>query len=226
MAEALSQARRLGQAHVLAHVLTMVNWFDDTIGLRQAHIEEVLALSREHGFAYYLGMALAHRGRLLISLGPAQEGLELLKQGLAEVRATGAVAYLPQLLTWLAEAHAVLRQPAEAMRCSAEAARIINATEERYAEAEYVHRVPGDLLSAAGDRAGAERHYRQAIAVAERQSAKFFQLKASTSLARLWRDQGERVEARSLLGPIYDWFTEGFDAPGLKDAKAVLDELG
>ena len=69
----------------------------------------------------------------------------------------------------------------------------------------------------------AERHYRQAIAVAERQSAKLFQLRASTSLARLWRDQGKRAEARDLLGPIYNWFTEGFDAPDLKDAKALLE---
>jgi predicted ATPase len=84
---------------------------------------------------------------------------------------------------------------------------------------------PGDLLSSVGDRAGAEQHYRQAIAVAERQGAKLLQLRASTSLARLWRDQGKRAEARDLLGPIYDWFTEGFDAPDLKDAKALLDEL-
>ena len=83
----------------------------------------------------------------------------------------------------------------------------------------------GDLLNAAGDQSGAEQHYRQAIAVAERQSAKLFQLRASTSLARLWRDQGKRAEARDLLGPIYNWFTEGFDAPDLKDAKALLDEL-
>ena len=85
--------------------------------------------------------------------------------------------------------------------------------------------MPGDLLKAVGDHSGAERHYRQAIAVAERQSAKLIQLKASTSLARLWRDQGKRPEARDLLGPIYHWFTEGFDAPVLKDAKALLDEL-
>ncbi len=85
--------------------------------------------------------------------------------------------------------------------------------------------MPGDLLNAAGDRSAAERHYRQAIAVAERQSAKLFQLRASTSLARLWRDQGKRAEARDLLRPIYNWFTEGFDAPDLKDAKALLDEL-
>ena len=66
----------------------------------------------------------------------------------------------------------------------------------------------------------AEASFRDAIALAERQSAKLFQLRASTSLARLWRDQGRRVEARDLLGPIYRWFTEDFDAPDMKDAKA------
>ena len=92
-------------------------------------------------------------------------------------------------------------------------------------EAELLHRVPGDLLNAAGDVSAAERHYRQAIAVAERQSARLFQLRASTSLARLWRNQGKRTEARGLLAPIYGWFTEGFDAPDLKEAKVLLDEL-
>jgi predicted ATPase len=85
--------------------------------------------------------------------------------------------------------------------------------------------VPDDLLNAAGDRSAAERSYRQAIAVAERQSTKLFQLRASTSVARLWRDQGKYTEARDLLDPIYHWFTEGFDAPDLKGAKALLDEL-
>ena len=71
----------------------------------------------------------------------------------------------------------------------------------------------------------AEQQYRQAIAVAERQSAKLFQLRASTSLARLWRDQGKRAEAYDLLAPVYDWFTEGFDTPVLKEAKALLNDL-
>ena len=126
---------------------------------------------------------------------------------------------------WIAEVHAMLAQPDEERNSLAEAARIIETTGERFMEAELLHRVPGDLLNAAGDQSGAEQHYRQAIAVAERQSAKLFQLRASTSLARLWRDQGKRAEARDLLGPIYNWFTEGFDAPDLKDAKALLDEL-
>jgi len=88
-----------------------------------------------------------------------------------------------------------------------------------------LYRVPGDLLNTAGDQSGTERHYRQAIVVAERQNAKLLQLRASTSLARLWRDQGRRAEAHDLLAPIYGWFTEGFDTPVLKDAKSLLVEL-
>ena len=188
------------------------------------HTEEFLALSAEHDFPYYLGWALIFRGRSLITLGQAREGLTLLIQGLAQLRPTGAVIRRPMLLTWLAEAHAILGH-SEARKYLAEAAQFVETTEERVYEAELLHRVPGDLLNAAGDQSAAERHYRQAITVAERQSAKLFQLRASTSLARLWRDQGKRAEARDLLGPVYNWFTEGFDAPDLKDAKALLDEL-
>ena len=118
----------------------------------------------------------------------------------------------------------MLGQPGEGLNCLAEAAQIIETTEERVNEAE-LHRVRGDLLNATGDRSAAERSYRQALAVAERQSAKLFELRAATSLARLWRDQGKRAEARELLAPVYNWFTEGFDAPDLIDAKALLDEL-
>ncbi len=128
------------------------------------------------------------------------------------------------LLTWLAEAYATLGQSADERNCLAEVARTIETTDERVFEAELL-RVRGDLLDAAADQSGAEQLYRQAIAVAERQSAKLFQLRASVSLARLWRDQGNRAESRDLLGPIYNWFTEGFDAPDLRDAKALLDEL-
>ena len=81
------------------------------------------------------------------------------------------------------------------------------------------------MLNTTGDRVAAEQSYHQALAVARRQSAKLFELGASTSLARLWRDQGKRTEARDLLAPIYGWFTEGFDTPDLKEAKALLEEL-
>jgi class 3 adenylate cyclase/tetratricopeptide (TPR) repeat protein len=223
--EALSETRRLSHVHALHLALLSANWTDWFTRSPMAHVEEFLALSTEHGFPYYLGWALAFRGRSLIALGQAQEGLELVTQGLAELRPTGSVIYTPQLFAWLAEANAMLGRHAEARNCLAEAARIVEATDERLFEAELLHRVPGDLLNAAGDRSAAERHYRQAIAVAERQGAKLFQLRASTSLARLWRDQGKWAEARDLLAPLYDWFTEGFDARDLTDAKALLDEL-
>jgi class 3 adenylate cyclase/tetratricopeptide (TPR) repeat protein len=231
MDEALSRVRGRRHAHTirhaytLAHVLVQASWLDWLICSPDQHSEELLALTKEHRFAFYLGRALAYRGRSLLVLGRPDEGIAALTQGQAEIRATGGVLNTPQLLTWLAEAHAVLGQPTEALKCLAEAARIVETTEERVSEAGLLHRIPGDLLNAAGDRLGAERHYHQAIAVAERQCARLFQLRASTSLARLWRDLGKCAEAHDLLDPIYDWFTEGFDAPDLKDARALLDEL-
>jgi predicted ATPase len=81
------------------------------------------------------------------------------------------------------------------------------------------------LLVAIGDFTAAEASFHQAIAVARRQHAKLWELRAAISLDRLWRDQGKRTEARDLLAPIYGWFTEGFDTPVLQDAKALLDQL-
>jgi len=88
-----------------------------------------------------------------------------------------------------------------------------------------MHRLRGDLLYATGDQVSAERSYDEALAVAGRQSAKLFQLRAGTSLAQLWRNQGKRQQAHDLLAPIFDWFTEGFDMLDLKDAKALLEQL-
>jgi class 3 adenylate cyclase/tetratricopeptide (TPR) repeat protein len=225
MGDALLEARRSKHVHTLVHVLGFANRLDWLIGSPDVHTDEVLALTTEHGFRHYMGWALAFRGRSLMVLGRAQECLPLLTQGLAELRVSGGVANTPMLFTWLAQAYAMLGQPAEEQDCLAEAARLVETTEERQFEAELLYRIPGDLLNAAGDRSGAERYYRQAIAIAEGQSAKLFQLRASVSLAQLWCDDGKRGDARGLLAPIYGWFTEGFDAPDLKDAKALLDEL-
>ncbi len=222
--EALSETRRSGRVATRAVVLILANWMDWLTGLPMVHHEEFLALTTEHHFPL-LGWALAFRGRSLTVCGKAQEGLTVLSQALAELRPTGTVLNSPVLFTWLADAHAMLGQSTEEQNCRAEATRIVETTEERMDEAELLHRVLGDLLNGAGDRSAAEQHYLQAIAVAERQSAKLFQLRASVSLGRLWRNQGKRAEARDLLGPIYSWFTEGFDAPDLKEAKALLDEL-
>jgi predicted ATPase len=125
---------------------------------------------------------------------------------------------------FIAEAYATLEKPIEGLNCLTEAAQIIETTKERVHEAE-LHRLRGDLLNITGDRPAAERSYQQALAVAERQSAKLFELRACTRLARLWRDQGKWSEGRGLLAPVYGWFTEGFEATTLIDAKALLDEL-
>jgi tetratricopeptide (TPR) repeat protein len=225
MEQALLAARQLGHTHTLVYLLFHKTWLDWLTRSPLIHLEECSALTAEHGFPFFLRWISAYRGRSLITLGRAEEALALLTQTLSELRAGGCVTNTPTLLTWLAEAHAMLGHSAEERTCLAEAARIIGTTQERRFEAELLYRVPGDLLNAAGDRPAAEQHYRQAIASAERQGAKLFQLRASVSLARPWSDQGQRTEARNLLWPVYDWFTEGFDAPDLEDAKTLLDEV-
>ena len=98
-------------------------------------------------------------------------------------------------------------------------------TEVRLFEAE-LRRIEGELrLLAGAPEAEAEACFAEALAVARRQEARSFELRAATSLARLWRDQGRRAEAHDLLAPVHGWFTEGFDTPDLRDAKALLDEL-
>ena len=115
-------------------------------------------------------------------------------------------------------------QPSDGLNGVAEAAQIIETTDERCHEAE-LHRLRGDLLNATGDPSAAERSYHQALTVAKLQSAKLLELQASVSLARLWCKQNRHGEARDLLAPIYGWFTEGFDALDLKEAKLLLEEL-
>jgi predicted ATPase len=83
----------------------------------------------------------------------------------------------------------------------------------------------GKLIQSLGDHAASENCYLQLLDVARRQSAKFWELRVANDIARLWRDQGKREEARELLAPIYGWFTQGFDTRDLKEAKKLLDEL-
>ena len=129
MHEALSEARRLKHAHTLAHVLVFTDWLDWLVCSPIVHSTETIELSREHGFPHYLGWGLAYRGKALIELGRGQEAAELLTQGLKELRASEGVVSTPMLLTWLAEAHAMLEQPARAQSYLAEAAQVVEATE-------------------------------------------------------------------------------------------------
>jgi predicted ATPase len=128
-------------------------------------------------------------------------------------------------LTALAEIYGIAGQREEGLRRRTEAAKLAETLQERWAEAE-MHRLRGRLLLAMHEEAKAEESYCRTIAVAQKQSAKFWELRAATALAQLWLDQGKLIEARGLLAPIYGWFTEGFDTPVLKEAKALLDQTG
>jgi class 3 adenylate cyclase/tetratricopeptide (TPR) repeat protein len=224
--DALSESCRLRHVYTRALVLLCASWTDaitDSAELKQ-HAEELQAISAD-GLPTFLAYGTAFRGLALTRLGEAEEGCLLLTQGLSMLRATGTALNAPRLLMGIGEAHAMLGRPAEGLNCLAEAARILEITDERVNEAE-LHRLRGDLLNVTGDRTAAEQAYHQALAAAERQSAKLFELRAATGLARLWGPQGKRAEARDLLTPVCNWFTEGFDTRIFQEAKAVLRELG
>jgi predicted ATPase/class 3 adenylate cyclase len=226
--ETLAQAHQRTHAHTLASVLGIALLCDahiqSDVAILLQRAEELATLCAEHAFPYWAAIAFCIRGWCLSASGRVEEGLELLTAALADIRATGAVTSVPFFLTMLAGALGNAGRPTEGLKQLDEAVRQIEATNERWSESD-VHRVRGELLIAIGDAVVAEKSLYQAIEVARRQSAKPFELRAATGLARLWRDQDKRTEARDLLAPIYNWFSEGFDTPVLKDAKALLDEL-
>ena len=134
--------------------------------------------------------------------------------------------WMPLSLTYLTRAYAKLGQFDDAWRSIGEAVTMVETTKERWCEAE-INRMAGEiaLMSPELDTAKSEAYFERALTVARRQQAKSWELRAAMSMARLWRDQGKRKEARDLLAPVYGWFTEGFDTVDLKEAKALLDEL-
>ena len=186
--------------------------------------EEMEVQCADHGFPIFGALATTLRGSALSALGRTEDGLALLRQGLTLYRGTGAMLQVPRFLTELAAAYGKDGEPVAGLKCLDEAARQVEETQERWAEA-HMLRVRGELLAALGERDAAEAGLRQAIAVARRQQAKLWELRAATSLGRLWREQGRDGEARDLLAPVYGWFTEGLDAPDLGAAKLLLREL-
>jgi predicted ATPase len=145
--------------------------------------------------------------------------------GLALAAETGHRLGSPGVFAVLAEAQQAASQLAEAQGTVATALAVAAQTGQPFVDAD-LHRLDGDLLLATGGAADeAAARYHRALAIAREQGARSFELRAATSLARLWRDQGKRAEARALLAPVYATFTEGFATRDLIDAKALLDEL-
>jgi predicted ATPase len=227
--EALVEARKRSPYH-LANVLCHA-WHGDWamegekfVGKTLSSADEILALSSEQGFPLTTGVGNIMRGWCLAKLGSAVEGIPLLLAGLAKCRDADCTAIVPFLLTTVADAYRMTGQLEPALDRLVEAEDLTEATQERWAEAE-THRLRGTLLLATGKSHEAEERYHRALLVARQQAATFWELRAATNLARLWRDQGKRTEARDLLAPVYGWFTEGFDTPVLQDAKVLLNEL-
>lgn len=175
LSKAISEARRLGHALTLAIVLSFAGWHDWLTSSPEfkQHVEELLAVSNEHGFPFYSGLALVSHGSLLTELGQAQEALTPTARGMTQLRSAGVPGNQPFGLAVLAKAYGMLGRPAEGLNCLTEAAQFIEQTEERVGEAD-VYRLRGDLLKATGDQITAEQSYHQALGVARRQSAKFW----------------------------------------------------
>lgn len=189
----------------------------------EEQVDEVNALTVEHGFPFWDALAMIYRGWLNIKNGDA-DGISLLRRGLSAYRATGAEVWMPHHIALLAGAYEISGQIEEAVTQLDEAFQIVERTGERWLEAE-LYRQKGRLLLRQGHSEAAEELYRKAVSIAREQEAKLWELRAAVSLARLWRDEGCRAEARDLLVPVYGWFAEGFATPDLKEAKALLDEL-
>ena len=149
-----------------------------------------------------------------------------LRQGLADWRATGAEVSTSYYLAILAEAYGKVGQSREGLRTVDEALDVVKRTEERWYEAE-LYRLKGELILEQSQENCSETEacFQRALDVARKQAAKSLELRAATSLARLWQRQGKTTEAHALLTPVYEWFTEGFDTADLKDAKALLAVL-
>jgi predicted ATPase len=165
-------------------------------------------------------------GWALAMQGQGEAGLAAMRQGLAAELATGSTLWQPYFLGLLAEAYGAGGHPDEGLEVLAEALAVMDTTELRYYDAE-ISRLKGALLlqQAIPDAAQAEACFQQALDVARQQQAKSFELRAATSLARLWQSQDKRQAAYALLAPVYEWFTEGFDTADLQEAQALLEEL-
>ena len=232
--EAIVLAQELAHSHSQAMALgwgcTWLHQFlQDAQGVRTL-AEDAIALCREKGFPFQLGWSTILRGWALAAEGQAEEGIEQVREGTTIFQASAGGIFRQSVLVLSAEAYRAAGYREEASAKLAEVRATLTEEAEHCYEAE-LHRLTGELTlesNASGQvprMKEAEACFCEAIKIARRQQAKSWELRASTSLARLWQQQGKKAEAHNLLSEIYNWFTEGFDTKDLKEAKALLDEL-
>jgi predicted ATPase len=190
-----------------------------------ASAEAAVALSIEQGFAQWVALGTSVRGWTLGLRGQGGAGMAQVRQGLAAWRAPGAALLVPYFYSVLADVCDHLSHTDDGLQALVEAHTRVEQQEERWWEAE-IHRLRGVLLLKQPGTlpAEAEAWLQRALDVARRQEAKSIELQAAMSLARLWQQQGKHAEARALLAPVYNWFTEGFDTADLQEAPVLLNQ--
>jgi class 3 adenylate cyclase/predicted ATPase len=227
--EAVTLAQQVAHPYSLCHILASAAQcyqFRREGGAAQACAEASITLATAQGFPLRKAFGTILHGWALAQQGQAQEGIDQINQGLIVLRSTGAETWRPYFLVLLAEAYGMLGQPETGLAMLVEALALADTMGARWFTAE-LHRLNGALLlqQSSDNSTEAEGCFQHAISLAQNQQAKSWELRAATSLARLWQQQGKRQEVHDLLAPVYNWFTEGFDTLDLKDAKALLDEL-
>ena len=228
--EALTLAQELSHPPSLAAVLfyvAFIHCYRREAQATQERAAATMALASAQGLPQWLTVGRLLRGWALAIQGQAEEGIAQMRPSLAAWRAMGAGMAVSHFLVLLAEAYGRAGQAEEGLRPLAEALVHMDTTGEHDYAAE-VYWLKGELLlrQAIPDEAQAETCLYQALDIARHQQTKSWELRAATSLARLWQQQGKRAEAHALLAPVYGWFTEGFDTADLQEARALLEALG
>jgi predicted ATPase len=227
--EALALAQALAHPYSLTvaqHWAAFLHYRRREALMAYAQAEALLTLAAEQGFPLWVGFGTFWRGWALTMQGHGVEGMMQMHQGMTAILATGQALSRPLCLVLLAEAAGHVGQVEEGLRLLAEALTAFEASGRGDLLTE-AYRLQGEFLlcHAVPDASQAEACFQQALAIARRQRAKSWELRAATSLSRLWQRQGKPKEAHDLLAPIFGWFTEGFDTADLKEAKVLLDEL-
>jgi DNA-binding winged helix-turn-helix (wHTH) protein/predicted ATPase len=226
---AFKDACEIGHAATLMHALAYGSFIQIQCGnypKATARLQELFALANEKGALYWKALGMMLEGCALALTSKASDAVHMITSGINAWRSTRATLHESLFLSHLARAYAELGQFDHAWRCIGEAMTAVETTKERWCEAN-IHRIAGEiaLMPPEPDATKVEAYFERALAVARAQQAKSWELRAAINMARLWRDQGKRDEARDLLTPVYNWFTEGFDTLDLKEAKALLGEL-
>jgi len=225
---ALTQAQALRSDFGLSGALyfkALLHQFQQEPAAAEAESKAALTLARQKGFSLLKACTTIVYGWALAKQDQVESGLILIRQGLAILRETQALVWFPYFLTLLAEAYAHAGQTADALAVLDEALDIVAQSGDRWWAAE-LYRLKGDVLSRSNAPAEiVEAHFQQAIALARRQNAKSLELRAVTSLAQLWQQQGQTAAASRQLAEIYGWFSEGATTADHRAAQTLLAEL-